>query len=129
MPFEITIQCDIIFFRLYGVVTAADLDQIASDVEVMEDSLPIAMDRITDITSVERFDVGFPAVNILASRLRDRQFPRTIKSAIIVAEAVQFGLARMYQTLNENPQMEIRIVHSLNEARDWIANKAEKGTS
>jgi len=129
MPFEITIQDDYFVFRLYGVVTSVDLDRIASEVEVLEDSIPTAIDRITDITSVERFDVGFPAVNILAGRRSVRQFSKPVKSAIIVRESVQFGLARMYQMLNDNSQIEIRILRSVTEAKDWFADKTEKGTS
>ena len=116
---------DFLFARLYGLVTETDLDRIASDVEVLEDSLPTPMDWITDITAVERFDVGFPAVNILASRRLAQRFSRTIKSAIIVQEPVQFGLARMFQTLSENSQIEVEIFHSMAEARDWIADRTQ----
>ena len=38
---------------------------------------------------------------------------------------MQLGLARMYMALNENPQIEIRIVRSMPEAMDWFACKTE----
>jgi len=126
MPFEITNQGDFFLARLYGVITAADLDRLASAAEVVEDSIPTAMDRITDITAVERFDVGFPAIYILAGRRRARQFSKPVKSALIVRNPVQFGLARMFQTLNDNPRIEIRILHTVTEAKDWFADKTEK---
>ncbi len=129
MPFEITNQGDYLFARFYGVITAADLDRLASEVEVLEDSIPTAMDRIADLTAVERFEVGFPAIYILATRRRARQFSKPIKSAIIVRDPVQFGLARMFQTLNDNPQIEIRILYNVTEAQKWFTDETAKGTS
>jgi len=99
---------------------AADLEQLATEAEALEDSVPTAMDRISDITSVERFDVGFPAVSALALRRRVRKFSKGVKSAIIVQDLVQLGLTRMFQTLNDNPQIEIRILRSVPEAKEWF---------
>ena len=129
MPFEISVESDFLFARLYGVITAADLDKIASEVEVIEDSLPTSMNRITDITAVEQFEVGFPDVNILAERRRTRVFSQPVKCAIIVREPVQFGLARMFQMLSDNSQIEVRILYSATEAKDWFSSTPEMGTS
>jgi len=126
MPFEITNQGDYLFTRLFGIMTAAELHKIVIEVEILEDSIPTAMDRITDITLVERFEVGFAAVEILASRRRARKFSRRIKCAIVVQDSVQFGLARMFQTLNDNPLIEVRIMRSVDEALGWFADKAQK---
>jgi hypothetical protein len=120
MPFEITKQDDCLFGRLSGVVTAADLDQLGTDTESLEDATPTAMDRICDIASVERFEVGFSAVNALAERRRVRKLSNSVKSAIIVKDLVQLGIARMFQTLNDNPQIEIRIFRSVAEAKEWF---------
>jgi hypothetical protein len=120
VPFEITNQGTFLFGRLQGTVTASDLYQLANDTEAMENSIPEAMDRICDMTAAERFDVGFQAVNALAQRRRVRKFSKRVKSAIIVADLVQLGIARMYQTLNDNPQIEVRIFRSIAEAKEWF---------
>jgi len=120
MPFEITNQGDFFLGRLHGIVTTADLDQLATDTAALEDSIPTSLDRICDITSVERFDVGFHAINALAERRRVRKFSKRVKSAIIVQDLVQKGIARMFQTLNDNPQIEIRIFRSVSEAKEWF---------
>jgi hypothetical protein len=117
MPIEITNQGDFLFTRRYGIITAADLDQLATEAEALQDSVPTAMDRISDITAVERFDVGFSAVNALAARRRVRKVSNRVKSAIIVQDLVQLGLARMLRTLNDNPQIEIRIFCSVPKAK------------
>jgi hypothetical protein len=126
MPFEITNHGAFLFGRLYGTVTASDLDQLANDTEALEDSIPEALDRICDITAVARFEVGFSAVNALAERRRIRKFAKRVKSAIIVQDLVHLGIARMFQTLNDNPQIEIRIFRSTAEAKEWFLSGTSK---
>jgi hypothetical protein len=123
MPFEIRNHGGYFHVRFHGIITAADLDRFADEAEAAEDSIPTALDRVTDLTSVEQFNVHFPDVEMLAARRRARRFSKPVKSAIIVRERVQLGLARMFQTLNDNPQIEIRIVHSVAEAENWFAGK------
>ena len=49
-----------------------------------------------------------------------QRFSRVVKSAIVVQEPVQFGIARVYEALNENPQIQLRILHSVAEANEWF---------
>lgn len=42
---------------------------------------------------------------------------------------MQLRIARMFQTLNDNPQIEIRIQHCVAEAKDWLADKTGKQNS
>jgi len=43
-----------------------------------------------------------------------------IKSAIVANNPSQFGFARMFQTLNDNPQIEIRIFPAAESAMEWL---------
>lgn len=123
MPFEITNLGNHFLVKLYGVLTPDDLTRLAVEAEVAEDSVPEALDRITDMGAVERFDIGFPSVRTLAERRKKRAFSRPVKSALIAREPVQVGLARMFQSLNTNPMIEIRIVSSMQEAEEWLGGK------
>jgi hypothetical protein len=49
-------------------------------------------------------------------RRRTQRFANSIKSAVVASRPVQVGFARMYQTLNTNPQVEIQIFAALAEA-------------
>ena len=124
MPFEITNEGDYLLARIFGVVTPADLDRFAEEGAIAEEATPTSMDRITDMTAVERFDVGYPAISNLASRRRVRRFSKPIKSAIVAGDAIQFGFARMFQTLNDHPQVEFRLFGSIAEAKAWLSLKA-----
>lgn len=121
MPFELTTSGSILFARAYGVFTPQDLNHLADEAEIAEASHPASLDRITDLTEVERFEVGFREIYYLAVRRSSLRFSRVVKSAIIVKRPVQHGLARMYEALIENPQIKIRILRSVSEATAWFA--------
>ena len=121
MPYELTTPGDILFVRVFGVFTAPELDRLALEAEAAEASHPVSLDRITDLTAVERFEVGFREIYNFAIRRSAQRFSRVVKSAIIVQEPVQLGIARIYDALNENPQIQIRILRSVTEAKEWFA--------
>jgi len=121
MPYELTVQGDHYFLRFVDAMTQADLERLPDEVKALEDSLPEDLDRITDITAVESFEIGFPDMHAIAARRRARTFRNPVRSALVVRDPVAVGFARMFQTLNDNPQIEIRIVPPLEAARAWIA--------
>ena len=120
MPFEVTVTDAILFARLHGVFTPQELNHLAAEAEIAEASHPVSLDRLTDLTAVERFEVGFREIYYFAIRRSSQRFSRVVKSAIVVQEPVQHGIARMYEALNENPQIQIRILRSIAEAKEWF---------
>lgn len=125
MPISVIPAGDHLFVRLYGVVTAADFLHYAQEAEAFEQHSEHALDRITDMTGVERFAVSHRDVFELADRRKRQPMVGSAKAAIIATEPIQIGLARMYQTMTEKPNLDIRIFHSLAEAREWLGLPAE----
>jgi hypothetical protein len=123
MSFELTTPGSVLFARVFGVFSAPELDHLASMAEIAEASHPASLDRITDLTAVERFEVGFREIYYFAIRRSAQRFSRVVKSAIIVRDPVQFGIAHLYEVLNENPQIQIRILRSVTEATEWFADR------
>jgi hypothetical protein len=121
MPHEFTSFGTYCVVRVHGVFTPEELNAMATEIEIIEAPNPDAIDRITDITGVEEFRVGFDDIFAFAIRRGLQRFSRTIKSAIIVAAPVQLGIARVYESLNENPQIQLRILRSSAKAIDWFA--------
>src|SRR5262245_16022411 len=119
MPFEIRDEGNFHSARLFGVLDQADLDACIQEVERLEDAGALK-DRLTDLTAVERIDVGFEEVFALAQRRMNRRVPAPIRSALVASRPVQFGFARMFQMLNDNPRIQIRIFGTLEEARQWL---------
>jgi hypothetical protein len=121
MPFELTMPGAVMFARVFGVFTPPELTHLAAEAEIAEAAHPVSVDRITDLTAVERFEVGFREIYYFAARRSAKRFSRVVKSAIIVHEPAQRDIARVYEALNENPQIRIRILPSVAEAEAWFA--------
>jgi len=119
MPFEISDEGKYHSARLFGVLDRADLDAVMKEVERLEDEGTLK-DRLTDLTALDRIDVGFEEVFALAQRRAERKVTAPIRSALVANRPVQFGFARMFQMLNDNPRIQIRIFGNLEEAHQWL---------
>jgi hypothetical protein len=120
MPFETSDHGQYFYSRLFGVLTPDDLVTLAAEIERLEDAAACCKDRIADCTALDEVEISFPDVLLLANRRLARTFTRRVKSAVIARKPVHIGFARMFQTLNEHPQIDIRIVASMDEALKWI---------
>jgi hypothetical protein len=119
MPFEISDEGNFHSARLFGVLDRADLNVLIEEVERLEDQGLLA-DRLTDLTALDRIDVGFEEVFALAMKRGERKVLTPIRSALVANRPVQFGFARMFQMLNDNPRIQIRIFGNLEEAQRWL---------
>ena len=68
MPFEIHDEGSFLSARLFGVLDLRDLNALVEEVERMENATPVPKDRITDLTALDRIDVGFEEVFAVAHR-------------------------------------------------------------
>ena len=119
MPFEISDEGNFHSARLFGVLDRADLNAVMNEVQRLEDA-GVMRDRLTDLTALERIDVGFEEVFALAMKRAERTVPAPIRSALVANRPVQFGFARMFQMLNDNPRIQIRIFGNREEAQQWL---------
>lgn len=119
MPFEIRDEGGFYSARLFGVLDRTDLDAVSLAVDQMEDA-GLMKDRLTDLTGLDRIDVGFEEVFALAHRRALRPIPVPVRSALVASKPVQVGFARMFQMLNDNPRIQIRVFGNLTEAEQWL---------
>ena len=119
MPFEIRDEGKYYYARLSGFLDRAELNAVTQEVERLEDA-GVITDWITDLTLLDRIDVGFEEVFAVAQRRAQRKVVAPIKSALVANRPVQFGFARMFQMLNDNPRIHIRIFGNLQEAQQWL---------
>jgi len=121
VPFTLRYQDGLIRVRLQGTMSAADLAGLAAAAQEAEDSLSPLPDYLTDLTGVTRLDIGFAQVFELAQRRLERVFPNSFRSALVAGTPAQLGIARMYQTLNDHPQVTVRIFPDVAGALAWLA--------
>jgi hypothetical protein len=122
MPYNLTAEPGLLRIVLFGALTAQELQSLAAEIEEIERGLPMAPHRLSDLSQISNPDVGFADVFAFAERRKAQSLPNRVKSALVAPRPVNLGYARMFQMLNDNPQIEIRIFGTLAEAEVWLAD-------
>jgi hypothetical protein len=121
MPYSITVENQVVRVALTGCITAGDLAALAAESKNYEHEVAVVPHRITDMTGIEELAIHYPDVSALAATRGQCRFPNAFKSAIIASSVNHLGYARMFQTLNDNPQIAVRIFPDEVSANEWIA--------
>jgi hypothetical protein len=122
MPFEVDASGPVWRARFFDTLEVADLIKMAVDVAQLEAGREIIPPRITTLTQVAQFKVGYLEVTELARRRRASDPPNAYKSAIVAATPAQLGFARMYQTLLDHPKIHLEIFSEMHQAEAWIVS-------
>jgi len=120
MPIRLERLPDCLRITMTGILTDADLVDIARQIASLEDHARVTPNRLVDLTGVETMAIGYQEVQALADARRKREYANEFKSALVVATDVQKGYARMFQTLNDHPMVRLRIFTDLAAAEEWI---------
>jgi len=102
-------------------LTSADLRQLAKEAAEIETNTPVVASRLVDLRELCTITVGFSEVGDLAAARRSLTLPNSIRSALLVSNPVQLGYARMFQTLLEHPQIEVRVFSDEKDALVWLS--------
>jgi hypothetical protein len=122
MPFQIKFDAPILHNTLSGYVTKAEFIEFASELKRVEQEFERVPDRLTDLSDVKEWEPDFGATFEVAYRRRAEVFPNKFRSAIVAPNPGLFGIARMFQSLNECEQIEIRVFKTKAEAERWLAS-------
>jgi polysaccharide deacetylase 2 family uncharacterized protein YibQ len=75
---------------------------------------------LTDLRPVTRLEITFDGVLDVANQRMRTKFPNAFKSAIVASDVAHYGFARMFQTLNDHPQISIAIFPDTPKALQWL---------
>lgn len=120
MPYAFTDLGSHYLIVLSGVLTPRDIRDLAFTVKAAEEAAPVTLNRMVDGTQIESFKIGFPILSIFAERRKAFPVKNPIKTALLVRGKVAFGLARMFQMLNNTPGVDVQILTSREEALAWF---------
>jgi len=120
MSFDYKVKDGYISIALYGVVSPSDLREIVQRFREFESTTGIAPHRITDLSRVEVVGMHFAEMNAYVTDLRSIKWKNDARSAIVAPTPLHFGMARMFQTLAENSQVEVGIFPDCEAALQWI---------
>jgi len=121
MAYQISFDGPLLVIRLFGVVRPADLDAAAGELFALEDGGRNTPPRLCDLRDVTEANLCYADMARLAERTRSRPLTADVRSAIVVAQPVQLGFARMFQILHEHPRVTMRIFDDETVARAWVS--------
>lgn len=120
MSYRLTVEPDFVRLHLYDEFTRADIAGLLAELEALELTLDPTPNRLTDATDVSMRQVTSDDFFALAERRRQAVLKNRVKSALIAIRPVNVGFSRMFQTLNDHPQIEIRIFETEDVAAAWL---------
>lgn len=121
MPFEMQVAGSILRITCSGIVSKAEFVDVLEELRRFESKFECVPDRLTDLSGIAGWEPDFAATMEVTNRRRAEVFPNKFKSAIVAPTPMTYGVARMFQTLNDNPQIEIRIFKARADAEEWLA--------
>jgi len=121
MPVHVQMEGERMRIDFSGKISMPDMWQLLETVTAIETALGRAPDRIADLTKAEGIEFSFSSMaRITETRIRT-EIPNPVKSAIVVGQPVQFGFARMLQTLNQHPKITVEIFRDRAAAEAWLS--------
>lgn len=120
MPIQMIFDQTPIVALFTGELTTADLILMAQEIAAFEQEQTIVPPRLSDLRQLSKMNINFSDIMNLAQDRKSLRFPNSFKSAIVVSNTIQMGYARMFQSLNDHPQIDIRIFQEETSARSWL---------
>ena len=120
MAYQIAIDNGTLVITMTGTLTRSDLEALATDVITLERDGTYTPSRVADMRDLADIAIGFPEMSRFAEISRNRPLERPVRTGIVVANTLQRGFARMFQILNEHPQVTVAIFDDATVARAWV---------
>src|SRR5262245_33243331 len=99
MPFEIIREPAFFRLVLIGRVTREEVMAMGLAVRQLEEAGGRVGNRLTDVSQVEISEITAEDIHSFARRRREALYPNKFRNAIYAPNPLQFGYARMFQTL------------------------------
>ena len=119
MPIETKLLPGLIWITISGDVLAGEFCLHASELERIERGCDVSPNRFTD-TSENVSQPNLEAMSNFAVVRTVATLKNKVRSAVFAPSDYQFGMARMFQELNFNPNIELRIFRDKAEALEWV---------
>lgn len=107
---------------LSGVLTREDLAQVGARVSVLDNPAEQMPSRLIDLSGISEVEFSYETVAQVIDQRRGVTLRNSIKSALVAPMPLHMGFARMFQTLNDHPQITVRIFSDREAALLWLAS-------
>jgi hypothetical protein len=108
-----------------GTMTNRDILELGERIRKTSDGDLVKLNGLIDLRELTNIDMNFSVVSTFAAALRRRSLSNKVKVAILGNRPIQYGFARMLQSLLNHPQVEVEVFENENDAFDWLSNQTQ----
>jgi hypothetical protein len=123
MSYSIDTSTKFIRVTYSGTLDNNDIHGVLKDSLIVGENELNLINRIEDMRELHGIKIGFDELMDFTENLRTIELPQTVKTAILTSNLLQYGIARMFQTILEHQQMKIKIFSNEKEAYNWLLAK------
>ena len=120
MPFRIKVNAPLIHVEGYGELVAADLPQMFAEMKRVAGPLRCPPRVLVTCDGVTAVNFEYANANAHSDRRSQLPMPGRVKSATVADRPLTLGVARMFMAINENPNLDMRVFPTLEEAMAWL---------
>jgi len=106
----------ILFVTFPETFSDNDFRLMNKEIEIVEEEYSVVPNFIVSIKNVKTFNGD----NYSVQKLAKQRAEITYSNTILATNDFQMGFARMYQTVNDNPQLTIKIFKDKAKAIKWL---------
>lgn len=123
MAFQITAEPGFLRVVITGRLTRQEVITLGMAMQKIESASARIPDRLTDVSGVEISELTGDDVQDFARRRRATRYRNAFRNAILAPQPVQFGYARMFQTLIDHPDITTQVFRDEAAAIAWLTLK------
>jgi hypothetical protein len=108
--------------------TVTDMEFIEHRKELEADQrLQVGYQLLVDLRKVAAIDISVDTFKMDAKNVKSSPRHSHSRIAIVAPKEAVFGLARIYQVLNEEGPRKVMVFHTMAEAEQWLGVSVESG--
>jgi hypothetical protein len=120
MPFAIKPEGGYVRITLSGNLTVSEVNEAAKELDRVDAGQGRSLHRLVEIAGVEGLDLNFASINKFQSARNKVKLLNHVRTAVVSKSKVQYGIARMFQLLNSQPQTEVGVFKDNDSAKKWL---------
>jgi len=120
MPFRLHIQAPLVHIEWYGELVNADFTRFLTELPKIGRQLGYAPNLLHTFDEVTDAHLHYDEANAQAEHRSRIALPNKIRSATVANRPLIYGFTRMFITLNSNPDIEMQVFSSQEEAHAWL---------
>lgn len=120
MPYSIELTPEYVQVKWFGEVGNSDLEGLAKDMPAFGRQLGKVPDVLHLFTASTVIRLDFDTMHAHGRGLGRIPLTNKSRTACVCEQAHSFGMARMMQSLNANPNIEMEVFDTLDSALAWM---------